>query len=211
MKKYQEFCNSHKLQAFPLHQQNVILFVSNLAVASSHSNIKVHLAAIKYHSCIKGYGSDFAPFRRLYLLLRGIKRAQGKVFTRTKRMPIMPRLLCIINLNLFNSSILFEDKIMLWAAILVAFFGFLRVSEYTAPCKGSYDPNTTLLYQDAVINNSRCTITLKSSKTDPFRQGTEIRLAANKSILCPISALKNCMHTHPNKYGHYLCLITKNI
>jgi hypothetical protein len=42
------------------------------------------------------------------------------------------------------------------------------------------------------------TLHLPASKTDPFRQGTDISLASTGSILCPVSAL----HTALNWYNH---------
>lgn len=32
-----------------------------------------------------------------------------------------------------------HDKIMIWAACFLAFFGFLRISEFTVPAQGQYD------------------------------------------------------------------------
>ena len=159
------------------------------------------MAAINYFSHTKGYTPNINKFHRLYLLLRGIKRTQGKKFTKQKRAPITPAILRNINSNLFNSSKIYEDKIMLWTAILVAFFGFLRISEYTAIYKTKYDPATTLLYEDVTTTNNTASINIKASKTDPFRQGNTIRLAQNNSILCPINALKQYISIHPTKNG----------
>ena len=189
------------LVAFPLYQQNIILFSSELALNTSYSNIKVHLAAIKFFSQMHSYNSSFPLFSRLYLLLRGIRRTQGNKFKKPKRTPITPQLLTIIKFNLFNSSTIYEDKLMVWAAMLTAFFGFLRVSEYTSTLAKSYEPTTTLCYKDIIFKNNRVNIDIKASKTDPFRVGSVIRLSPNNSSLCPVDTLRQYLLVHPTKSG----------
>ena len=198
---YSTFCSQHNLATFPPLQQTLILFATHLATYSSHSNVKVHLAAIKHHSITQGHNIPFRDFEQLYLVLRGIKRAQGRNHSLPKRLPITPPLLRIINQNLFNSSRTFQDKIMLWAAITTAFFGFLRISEYTTPRKNQYDPSITLLLTDVRIRNDSVRLHLKTSKTDPFRQGVTVRIEANNTILCPVNALRLYVSQHPNPRG----------
>ena len=82
---------------------------------------------------------------------------------------------------------------MLWAACCVAFFGFLRCSEFTVPAQAEYDPDTHLSLTDIIIDNkeapSRVYITIKQSKTDPFRQGVQICLGKTDKSICPVNAL----------------------
>ena len=198
---YSTFCCQHNLITFPPKEQTLILFATHIASYSSHSDVKVHLSAIKHHSIIQGHHIPFRDFEKLYLLLRGIKRAQGPSYSLPKRLPITPHLLKIIQQNLFNSSRLFEDKLMLWAAITTAFFGFLRISEYTASRKTQYDPTTTLLFTDITIRNDSAHLHLKTSKTDPFRHGVTVRIQANNTTLCPINALRLYLANHPYPHG----------
>ena len=198
---YHTFCNTHNLVPFPPTEHILILFATHIASFSSHSNVKVHLAAIKHNSIIDGQNVPFRDFERLYLLMRGIKRAQGRLHSVPKRLPITPHLLRIINTNLFNSSRRFEDKVMLWAAITTAFFGFLRVSEYTSARKTTFDPNSTLLFSDVRVRNDSVRLNIKTSKTDPFRQGVTVRLEANNTVLCPVNALRLYLSLHPTKSG----------
>ena len=100
-----------------------------------------------------------------------------------------PDLLRILKFNLFNSSMVYEDKTMVWAAMLTAFFGLLRVSEYTSKSGLLYDNETTLCYDDVILDSNTIRLTLRGSKTDPFRQGVTIRIARNNSVLCPVTAV----------------------
>lgn len=200
--RYETFCKNHHLPSIPPDEHTLILFATDISHSHSHSSIKVHMSAIAFYSAIKGSAVDFTKYRKLYYLLRGIKRTQGRSRRRKKRAPITPAILKLINLKLFNSGRCYEDKIMLWAALLTAFYGFLRVSEYTSARKTTYDPSTTLLFKDlAFKSDGSVSLFIKKSKTDPFRQGVMLRIAQNKSILCPVNALHHLSRVHPNKSG----------
>ena len=81
------------------------------------------------------------------------------------------------------------DNIMLWAACCLAFFGFLRVSEFTVPTQQDYDESTHLSLRDTSVDNRSNPRLIKQSKTDPFRQGVDIYLGASDTPICPVSAL----------------------
>ncbi len=74
------------------------------------------------------------------------------------------------------------------AACTVAFFAFLRCSEFTV--KGSFDPASNLCVSDVCVdaNCSRADILLKASKTDPFKEGVKLYLYSNECV-CPVRAL----------------------
>ena len=200
---YYEFCRNTETIAFPTDQQTLILFATYLhRINTSHQNINQHLAAIKYFTHVHGYDLDINSFPRLYRLLRGIKRSQGSRFKKPPRVPITPPLLTTLGRNLWNSSIPFANKVMLWAAMLTAFYGFLRVSEYTSTHVRSFNPLTTLCFQDVTITSpSTINIHIKASKTDPFRLGVNIRLIRNNSHLCPFNALAYFLNHHPTRQG----------
>ena len=200
--RYEAFCTYHKLQPIPSTEETLILFATELSYTHAHSSIKVHLSAIAYHLAIKHHPLDFKRCRRLYYLMRGIKRTQGRTRRRRKRAPITPKMLKDINIRLFNSSRVYEDKIMLWAALLTGFYGFLRVSEYTSARKTTFDPDSTLLFSDMMLKpDGSVSLLIKTSKTDPFRQGVVLRIAKNDSSLCPVNALRHLTQCHPTKSG----------
>ena len=201
MNKYVSFCREENLRPFPLHEGNVIIFVTSLATAASYSAINIYLAGIKFVAKRHGFNSDFSKFNRLYLVIRGIKRAQGDQFKKAKRAPVTPNVLMVARCRLFNSSRNFGDKVMIWAAMLCAYFVFLRVSEYTADYVKSYDEYSTLCFSDLKTYGTGYILHIKVSKTDPFRVGSKIRFAPNNSILCPVTALREYIAYHPSRTG----------
>ena len=70
---YIDFCKAHNLQEAPIIEYNLLLFITNLSLNSSFSNIKVHLAAIKHFLTCYGFQQTFPPMPRLYMLTRAIK------------------------------------------------------------------------------------------------------------------------------------------
>ena len=82
------------------------------------------------------------------------------------------------------------DNILLWAACCTAFFGFLRCGEFTVPTQATYDPEAHLLLSDIALDSkhspSVIQVTIKQSKTDPFRQGVQLCLGKTDKEICAI-------------------------
>ena len=76
------------------------------------------------------------------------------------------------------------------AALSVAYFGFLRCGEFTT-YTNAFDSDINLCYGDVLIRLQEVYVTLKSSKTDPFRHGVTVTYFKNGSKLCPVTAIHN--------------------
>jgi hypothetical protein len=89
------------------------------------------------------------------------------------------------------------DNAMLWAAFCTAWFGFLRVSEFTSPPSG-FDPAVHLSLNDVAVDShlhpSAVMLSIKASKTDPFRKGVQLFLPRTNHLLCPVSSLSHFLH-----------------
>lgn len=90
---------------------------------------------------------------------------------------------------------------MLLAAFTIAFFGsVLRNSEFTY--NGKFDPHTHLSRADIsfkpnMFSPNFLEITIKKSKTDPFRETAKITIARSNSNLCAVTALQDyLLQTH---------------
>ncbi len=80
---------------------------------------------------------------------------------------------------------------MLWAALLTAFFGFLRSSELLA-----------LQHSDVTRSPGQYSLSICQSKTDPFRQGAVVTIqASGDSSLCAVSALDHFLASTPHRQG----------
>lgn len=71
----------------------------------------------------------------------------------------------------------------------MAFYGFLRASEYTYPTRRKYDRRYQLLRRDITITNKEITLTLKRSKTDSYGKAVSVVIGATGNSTCPVRAM----------------------
>ena len=86
---------------------------------------------------------------------------------------------------------------MLWAAACLCFAGFLRSGEVTCPSETVFDPQTHLSFKDVTVSSRAAPmaiqVTIKASKTDPFRQGGKVYIGVADGPLCPVAAVLSFM------------------
>ncbi len=130
---------------------------------------------------------------RLHYVLRGIRKAEAsKAGPVRERRPITPDLLRKIR-GVWNPRAEEHNILMLWAACCLAYFGFLRVGEFTVPTDEAFDASVHLSWGDvrvdSVAHPSRVEVRIKASKMDHFRQGVSVFLGKVASDICPVGAL----------------------
>ena len=110
------------------------------------SSLSVYLAAVRSltQQFDRGFPDPMVSTSRLHRLIRGIKRSAAP--SRLSRLPITAPLLSVIHRSLALD--LFDHR-MFWAACCLAFFGFLRVAEFTCPT--TFDPSTHLTPADVSL------------------------------------------------------------
>ena len=67
-----------------------------------------------------------------------------------------------------------NDLVMVWTAMMLAFFGFLRLGELTCHSKVSAEIHlafNNVKFSPHQISTDFMTLVIKASKTDPFRFG----------------------------------------
>ncbi len=171
------------------------MFVSYLAKEGlAHQSIKVYLSAVRNLHVSAGLHQEFATelTPRLQMVLRGIKKEKAKMNPPRTRLPITIDIMEKIKGALAQAPG-DHNNILLWAACCLAFFGFLRASEFTVPSQTQYDPSVHLSFTDIALdstqNASLMQVTIKQSKTDPFREGITLSLAATNKKVCPVLAM----------------------
>ncbi len=179
-----------------------------------HSSIKGYLSAIRRLQIINGLGDPFmASWPLLEYTLRGIKLRQAKHRdTRPmKRLPITPDILRKLKRSWEKDS-LNPDCIMLWAASCTCFFGFLRSGEVTVPSLREYDPEGHLSEGDVSLDSqnepSVVRVHVKTSKTDPFRQGVYVYLGRTANELCPVAAVAAYLAVRGRRPGPFFRFVT---
>ena len=186
---YRSFCTQMGHPAFPVTERTLCLFVTSLARFLGYASIRTYLAAVRFHNIELGFSTNFDHMQQLNMLMRGIRRVKGKS-CRPKRNPITPEVMKVLKSQLRQASFVEQDKLMLLAAFTTAFFGFLRSSEFCSPTRMTFHPDSTLLVKGVLLSENVAILSIKVSKADPFRNGSQIRLAASSSSVCPFRALQ---------------------
>ena len=190
MRQFYSFCSQTGIApSFPISEDILINFSVCMARSVQYSTIKNLLSAIKYYHSSHGYALNLSAFLRLQLILRGIKCSQGvnsKVW-RPITLPILNLFYHLVNVKYTTN----KDSLMVWAAMTLAFFGFLCIGELT--CDSHFNSERHLTFSDLVFmpksSPKYMLVRLKVSKTDPFRKGQTIVIGRANSNLCPISAM----------------------
>ena len=160
----------------------------------AHSSIKSYLSALRQLQIAQGMRDPFqTAMPKLEQVVKGIKVRQGKEGRKSrKKLPITPGILRKIR-AVWEAKQEDPEIIMLWAACVVCFFGFMRSGEIAIPSQTSYDPTYHVSWEDFAVDNRQhptyMQLTLKGSKTDPFRQGVTITIGRTGDKLCPVSAM----------------------
>ena len=182
----------------PTNEYTLLRFCSHLADRLHHSSIKVYLSAVRSLHIDYGFPDPLVHCLQLQRLLRGIKRHQGS--RQPQRQPVTADIMRVIHRSVDLQN---PDHIMLWAACCIGFFGFLRAGEFTV--NTTFDPSIHLTVQDLQVdaeeNPSSLRVHIKSSKTDPFRQGCFIYLGRGQASLCPIAAIMSYLHLRGSSQG----------
>ena len=130
-----------------------------------------------------------SSFLTLRQVLKGIKLGITNKTTRAPRLPITPHNLLVIRNNLYKFIKHKHDGHMIWCASTMAYYGFLRVSEYTNPHPNKYKKaSRTLTAADVQKDGDIIQIQIKQSKTDTAKHGTSIQIGSNYTKICPVKA-----------------------
>ena len=193
--KFISFCKSARLTPVPASESTLLLFAAYLANMNiSYATIKIYLSAIRHMHVTAGMHSFFnlqlTP--RLQLILKGIQKSQSVTHPPRVRLPITIGIMKGI-MHLISQKPKTYNNSMMWAACCLAFFGFLRVSEFTIPSYTQFDEEVHLCLDDISVdcrdNPQALRLRLKQSKTDPFRRGVSIYLGTTENNLCPVKGI----------------------
>lgn len=173
------------LSDLPINEELLIYFVAHCVsrLNLSHSTIKQYLCGIKFR-CQENnvVYPDLNQLSGLEKVLNGAKRMCERK-SNTTRCPITFDILK--NLCLWLRKCNSVSNFLLETVCTIGFFGFLRCGEFTVDEGHEFDPFFNLCISDLVITSDYALLKLKVSKTDPFRQGINIKLFPTNDVICP--------------------------
>ena len=196
MTRFVQFCAQFNLNPLPASHLTLRYFCTYLSPSVRLTTIKLYLSAIRFHH-IRHEHQDPTRDTLLQYVVKGIKRTQS--LNTRQRLPITLQVLKALKSALHNSpQFTYHDKRMLWAAFVVAFYGFLGAGELCSKSVNSFDPDTTLLWSDVTTTTKAVMLHIQASKTDPFRNGCTITIGATTTSTCPLNAVQHyrAIHQH---------------
>lgn len=206
VKQFYEFCYGFKVHELgpiiPTNENVLCYFVTFLSQSVQFDTIKCYLAAVRDLHIRNGFSFDVEKFQQLQYTLRGIKRYLGH--GKRVRHPIS-----ISHLEFFHAILLPHlapdiDNAMIWASFCLAFFGFMRISEFT--CNGSFSADIHLAVSDVDLlpnfeQPTSMQVFLKSSKTDQFRKGISLNIGKSGSAICAVDSMKQYLSKRKPPFG----------
>ena len=177
-KRWKSWASSHRLPTFPAQARYVALYLQHLAdQAKSKSAAEEAVNALAWVHGLAGINSPTSnPI--VQETLQGLKRTLAKPIL--KKRPITKEML--VNIVTDANSHPSLANIRLATACLLAFSGFLRFDEliHIRPCDITLDANMVKIH-------------IPCSKTDQFRQTSEVVIARSGASTCPVNMVERYM------------------
>ena len=124
----------------------------------------------------------------------GIRRLQSRSRANAARirLPITFSILSGIK-KVWEDTGVDHDRLLMWAAATVCFFGFFCSGEITVPSAAAFDPTIHLSWGDVAVddlaNPSVIRFFLKRSKCDQFGSGVEVFVGKTGKPVHPVTAV----------------------
>ena len=185
---YYSFCAKYGIPSLPASETTLRYFCTHLSSSVSYQTIMVYLAGVRLLHLEHGFPDPTKAAPLLHYLCTAIRRSG--MTTSKKRQPITLPLLKTIKTELSHANLPSQDKLAYWAAFTLAFYGFLRASEYTAPSTRCFNPGVHLLVKDITITSDSIKLLLKRSKTDKFGKSATVLIGSTSTSTCPVKAMQ---------------------
>ena len=193
-RRYLAFCSEVHRSPLLTSESTLLLFVAYVLsyfrpLLSNHQGLLVCSAL---YACQQRKADRVWEAANTLQVVKGIKKVQAAQREPRIRHPITITIMQKIRSVLLTRPQSYSN-IMLWAACCLAFFGFLRSSEFTVWQQRSYDKSVHLSLSDIALDSwaspKILRVHIKQSKMEPFRQGAIIYLGKSYKEICPVTAV----------------------
>lgn len=196
-----KFAEYYKLtihDVFPATETMLLAFIAYLHSTTrplAYKTVKAYLSHVKRLAILLGTDDTVFSASRIQVALRGYRLLHGDAPVKRRRIPIT---IDILNkfISLLDPTI--PNQRVIGAMLCVGVYGLFRSGELA--CKTSTPTVSVLSRADVSWKSDCCTITLRASKTDPFRNGADIILYKNSSPTCPYRWLREHFDNAPRQF-----------
>ena len=163
------------------------LYESGLSLVAA----RVYLSSVRSLHVVNCLADPVEYDQHLVMMLNGWKRSVVRI--ECQRLPITMCEMRKLKSFIKRSRWCYYDKRMMWSACTMAFFGFLRVSEFTVRC--SENKMIYLKCGEVVCCKEVMTITLLATKSSQFCPVAVVIPSTDRSC-CAVRAYLKYSHTH---------------
>ena len=201
---FTSFLREYNIQAcWPPTLQQLVQFVAHLSKFKnfSFSTINAYLSGISFYLKINNL-QDFTRAFVIQKMLCGLRRIHP---VKDTRMPITLDMLKQLTSALpFVCTSIYEANLFK-AAFVVAFFGFLRVSEIAVD--GVQAKNTIPVQaSDICMSDHSCTLRIPASKTDQYGNSASLIFSQSSDpAICPVRRMTIFLQARPRFNGPLFC------
>lgn len=211
LRAFDNFRNTYSLSHnWPVPLDHLVAFISFLSIKGlSINSVRLYITSISVLHKLRGL-DDISSHFIVAKLLDGFRRARSG-HVRTRKPITFPLLVQIINrLPIICHSV--YEAALFRAAFSLAFFGFLRIGEFTLTTKSAQ--HKVLQLADVNINAKLppvADVHVRFSKTDQLGRGTTLHIIGNQAgQLCPVLALKDYILLRGEHPGPLFCHFDKS-
>ena len=187
LRSFLRFCERYNLQAIPASSATIGRYAAYLARDKTYATVTQYLNIVRIIHVEFGLSNPLDNNWFVRTVFMGIKR--GKGLRSTVTYPLLPCHLHIMKERLDLTTL--EDQ-QLWAAILCAFFGLLRVSNVT--------DTHPILRKNIALTSEGFVLTITSSKTIQHanRSHPVVLPYIENSAICPVAAMSAFLAATPS-------------
>ena len=194
-KAFLVFCDQYQYQAMPVSTDMICLYAQYLAnKLKSPQTVRKYVNGVRVLQVLVDQPIEAFRLQDMRLTFRGLARLRQHQPKRAQA--ITPEMLCRMHRFLDSSNAL---DLVVWAAILVAFFCMLRESNYVPESQKSFDKSKQLCREDIAVGPDCLLVHIKWSKTIQLAKRTlHIPiLAIPNSPICPVHAFQQMVDRVP--------------
>ena len=184
MTAFQQFAEQRRWAPFPVTADHLLDFLAHASTRVSLATVRVYLQGLRHRHVVQAW--PLAPFLdpRVGLILQGIARSQPTLPAARVRNPATPDDLRRVHHYLRHSGAPVSDQAMLWSAVTLAYYGFLRVSEYAGAAH-----RRALVMERVKVHSDSIQVALPYDKTCQLGEGGSVVVGTTGDDTCPVKAM----------------------
>lgn len=197
IQKFSNFrINYNLLHTWPVPINDLLLFIAYCTHQGlSASSVSTYMSGIGYAHKIRGFSDPTKSFlvNKAVEGLRRLKGGQVQDLRAPITLPLLDNLIDSLKYICTNTY----ETVMFTAAFSLAFFGLLRISEFTVPSiKKSSQKHLSV--NDIHLANNTVFLRIRWSKTDQLGSSVTLQIEANREAHCPVQSLSKYLNNRPH-------------